>query len=67
MVYDETFKPRVLSRQVRERLNGLSSLRVVEKYLKHIAQERPDADFLARMTYLEMKLRLTELLLLSDE
>jgi asparagine synthase (glutamine-hydrolysing) len=64
VVYDETFKPRVLSRQVRERLNGLSSLRVVEKYLKHIEQERPDADFLARMTYLELKLRLPELLLM---
>src|SRR4029079_975827 len=64
VVYDETFKPRVLSRQVRERLNGLSSLRVVEKYLKHIEQERPSADFLARMTYLELKLRLPELLLM---
>jgi len=64
VVYDETFKPRVLSRQVRERLNGLSSLRVVESYLKHIEQERPNADFLARMTYLELKLRLPELLLM---
>jgi len=64
VVYDETFKPRVLSQPVRERLNGLSSLRVVERYLKHIEQERPDADFLARMTYLELKLRLPELLLM---
>ena len=64
VVYDETFKPRVLSKQVRDRLNGLSSLRVVESYLKHIEQERPDADFLARMTYLELKLRLPELLLM---
>ena len=64
VVYDETFKPRVLSSAVRERLNGLSSLRVVESYLKHIEQERPDADFLARMTYLELKLRLPELLLM---
>ena len=64
VVYDETFKPRVLSQQVRERLNGLSSLRVVESYLKHIEQERPDSDFLARMTYLELKLRLPELLLM---
>ncbi len=64
VVYDETFKPRVLSQQVRERLNGLSSLRVVESYLKHIEHERPNADFLARMTYLELKLRLPELLLM---
>ena len=64
VVYDETFKPRVLSRSLRERMNGLSSLRVVEPYLKRIEQERPDADFLARMTYLELKLRLPELLLM---
>jgi asparagine synthase (glutamine-hydrolysing) len=64
VVYDEAFKPRVLSRQMRERLNGLSSLEVVEHYLKHIADERPGADFLSRMTYLELKLRLPELLLM---
>jgi asparagine synthase (glutamine-hydrolysing) len=64
VVYDETFKPRVLSRSLRERMNGLSSLRVVEPYLKRIEQERPESDFLARMTYLELKLRLPELLLM---
>ena len=64
VVYDEAFKPRVLSQQLRERLNGLSSLRVAETYLKHIEQERPDADFLARMTYVELKMRLPELLLM---
>src|SRR5215470_11259614 len=64
VVYDETFKPRVLSQSLRERMNGLSSLRVVEPYLKLIEQERPGSDFLARMTYLELKLRLPELLLM---
>jgi asparagine synthase (glutamine-hydrolysing) len=64
VVYDETFKPRVLSQSLRQRMNGLSSLRVVEPYLKQIEQERPDSDFLARMTYLELKLRLPELLLM---
>lgn len=64
VVYDETFKPRVLSQSLRERMNGLSSLRVVEPYLKQIEQERPGSDFLARMTYLELKLRLPELLLM---
>jgi asparagine synthase (glutamine-hydrolysing) len=64
VVYDETFKPRVLSESLRKRMNGLSSLRVVEPYLQHIEQERPDSDFLARMTYLELKLRLPELLLM---
>ncbi len=64
VIYDETFKPRVLSRKTRERMNGNSSLQVVESYLKHIERERPGSDFLARMTYLELKLRLPELLLM---
>ena len=64
VVYDESFKPRVLSREMRQRVNGLSSLQVVEKYLETIERERPKSDFLARMTYLELKLRLPELLLM---
>jgi asparagine synthase (glutamine-hydrolysing) len=64
VVYDETFKPRVLSAEMRGRMNGRSSLEVVNKYLEHIERERPDSDFLSRMTYLELKLRLPELLLM---
>ena len=64
IVYDETFKPRVLSRQMRARFNGLSSLQAVTPYLDHIEQERPNSDFLSRLTYLELKLRLPELLLM---
>src|ERR1044072_2370680 len=45
-------------------MNCLSSLRGVEPYLKRIERERPQSDFLARMTYLELKLRLPELLLM---
>lgn len=64
VVYDETFKPRVLSKQMRERMRGRSSLEVVNTYLDHIERERPSSDFLSRMTYLELKLRLPELLLM---
>jgi asparagine synthase (glutamine-hydrolysing) len=64
VVYDETFKPRVLSEALRGRMNGRSSLEVVNKYLEHIERERPGSDFLSRMTYLELKLRLPELLLM---
>ena len=64
VVYDEAFKPRVLSDEMRAQMNGLSSLHVVETYLKHIERTRPNSDFLARMTYLELKLRLPELLLM---
>jgi asparagine synthase (glutamine-hydrolysing) len=49
---------------MRTGLNGHESLAAVEQHLKHIEQERPDADYLSRMTYLELKLRLPELLLM---
>jgi len=64
VVYDETFKPRVLSAEMRERMRERSSLEVVNSYLKYIEEERPQSDFLSRMTYLELKLRLPELLLM---
>jgi asparagine synthase (glutamine-hydrolysing) len=64
VVYDETFKQRVLSERMRERMNGRSSLEVVNSYLNHIEEARPNSDFLSRMTYLELKLRLPELLLM---
>jgi asparagine synthase (glutamine-hydrolysing) len=64
VIYDETFKHRVLSPELRKRFAGRSSLEAVSAYLNHIEQERPDSDFLSRMTYLELKLRLPELLLM---
>ena len=64
VVYDETRKGRVLSPELRERFGELSSLAIVNSYLDHIERERPQSDFLARMIYLELKLRLPELLLM---
>lgn len=64
VIYDESFKPRVLSRRMRMRFGELSSLDVVRSYLDYIERERPESDFLARLTYLELKLRLPELLLM---
>jgi asparagine synthase (glutamine-hydrolysing) len=64
IVFDETLKLRLASPRMRERWKGLSSYEVVLDDLERIARERPDADFLARMTYLELKLRLPELLLM---
>jgi asparagine synthase (glutamine-hydrolysing) len=64
IVYDESLKPRVLSREMRDRMNRHSSLEVVNSYLNHIEAERPKTDFLTRMIYLELKLRLPELLLM---
>jgi asparagine synthase (glutamine-hydrolysing) len=64
VVYDEQLKPMVLSQEIKSRLNGASSLQVVNKYLERIEAERPDSDFLTRLIYLELKLRLPELLLM---
>ncbi len=64
VVYDEFMKPRVFSARMRAQTNGYLSLSKVEQYLDHIARERPASDYLARMTYLELKLRLPELLLM---
>jgi asparagine synthase (glutamine-hydrolysing) len=64
VVYDETFKPRVLSKRMRALMAERSSLEVVLPYLQTIERERPGSDFLSRMTYLELKLRLPELLLM---
>jgi asparagine synthase (glutamine-hydrolysing) len=64
IVFDEEFKRRVLSDQMSARVDGLSSYDAVRQHLEHIAQVRPDSDFAARMTYLELKLRLPELLLM---
>lgn len=64
IVYDETFKPRVLSESMRRKFAGRSSLEAVLPYLQKIESERPSSDFLSRMTYLELKLRLPELLLM---
>jgi len=64
IVFDETFKPRVLSSRMRNAWHGRSSLEVVNRYLDHFSRQRPNSDFLTAMTYLELKLRLPELLLM---
>jgi asparagine synthase (glutamine-hydrolysing) len=64
VVYDESLKSRVLSERLRVEMKEHSSLEVVDSYLNHVEQERPDSDFLSRMIYLELKLRLPELLLM---
>jgi asparagine synthase (glutamine-hydrolysing) len=64
IVFDETMKKRVLTNEMRARFNGLSTYDIVRQYQETIAAARPDADAAARMTYLELKLRLPELLLM---
>jgi asparagine synthase (glutamine-hydrolysing) len=64
VVFDELVKPKVLSTSFKTSMNGHGSIDTVRQYLDHIASERPSSDFLSRMTYLELKLRLPELLLM---
>jgi asparagine synthase (glutamine-hydrolysing) len=44
--------------------NGLNTYDVVKPYLDLVSSTRPTADFAARMSYIELKLRLPELLLM---
>ena len=64
VVFDETLKSGLLSPRMRAGREGLSSYEVVREDLERVARERPGSDFLGRMTYLELKLRLPELLLM---
>jgi asparagine synthase (glutamine-hydrolysing) len=64
IVFDETLKASLLSATLRNSLNGLSSYSVVLEHLDRVARERPESDFLSQMTYLELKVRLPELLLM---
>lgn len=64
IVFDETMKANLLSPEMRARYQGLSTYHVVREYQETIARARPASDYAARMTYLELKLRLPELLLM---
>lgn len=64
IVFDEMMKARVLSSDMRARYKGLSTYDVVRQYQEAFASACPNADAAARMTYLELKLRLPELLLM---
>ncbi|MBX7221653.1 MAG: asparagine synthase (glutamine-hydrolyzing) [Blastocatellia bacterium] len=64
VVYDEVSKNRLLSRDFQKRMNGVSSHQVVREIFDRFDSRKPDGDFLERMTYMDLKLRLAELLLM---
>src|SRR5947209_4585850 len=64
VVFDETIKSQVLAPEMRASYQGLSTYEVVRQYQETFARARPNADYAARMTYLELTLRLPELLLM---
>jgi len=61
--FDEELKQKVLSRTAAVDLNGHRTLDVVNGYLAEF-DRKGDGDFLSEMIYLELKLRLPELLLM---
>ena len=64
IVFDEGLKRRLFSQKVGPTVNGLTSYDAIRRHLEHVAEMRPNSDFAARMSYLELKLRLPELLLM---
>ncbi|MCL4517086.1 MAG: asparagine synthase (glutamine-hydrolyzing) [Firmicutes bacterium] len=64
IAFSETEKRLLLSEGFKRRSAGLSSFDVVKEYYERFDRQNPDGDFLQRMTYLELKLRLPELLLM---
>lgn len=64
IVFDEDFKRRLLSSDMIPEVEARSSYDAVKDHLDHVARVRPESDFAARMSYLELKLRLPELLLM---
>ena len=63
-IFDEVMKRNVLTAKMRTQYNGLNTHDVVKQYVDAISSARPNADYAARMSYLELKLRLPELLLM---
>ena len=64
VAYTESEKAGIVSREFRARTSGLDSFAVVEPLYRRVAEARPGATFLEQMTYIELQLRLPELLLM---
>ncbi|PIQ78699.1 asparagine synthase (glutamine-hydrolyzing) [Candidatus Peregrinibacteria bacterium CG11_big_fil_rev_8_21_14_0_20_46_8] len=64
IAFNEFSKWQILSKDFAREMDGVSSFEIVRKHYQHIDEQRPDTDFLNRMIYLELKIRLPELLLM---
>lgn len=64
IAFTEFSKWNLLSKNFRENLEGISSFQIVQPHYEKIDREAPETDFLNRMMYLELKIRLPELLLM---
>ncbi|MEK9132216.1 MAG: asparagine synthase (glutamine-hydrolyzing), partial [Patescibacteria group bacterium] len=64
IAFSEFTKRDVFTKGFNQRTDGLTSFDVIKPYYEKIDAQAPDTDFLNRMIYLELKLRLPELLLM---
>jgi asparagine synthase (glutamine-hydrolysing) len=64
IAWNEADKRRLLSTRGRGRMDGLASHEVILEHYRRARKARPEADFGQLMTYLELKSRLPELLLM---
>jgi len=65
--FTEEHKKHLLSKKYREQFGGLNSYDVVGEYYRKITELHPESDYLQRMIYVELKLRLPELLLMRAD
>ncbi|MEK7555452.1 MAG: asparagine synthase (glutamine-hydrolyzing) [Patescibacteria group bacterium] len=63
IAFSELQKKRLLTKKFQETLSPNYSYEIIKKYYQEIDEINPSADFLKRLTYLEIKVRLPELLL----
>lgn len=64
IAFTEAAKRNILSEDFKRRTQGLSSLNAIAPHYSKIDAAAPETDFLNRMIYLELKIRLPELLLM---
>jgi len=64
IAFTEFSKWNLLSKKFREQMDGISSFQIVQPHYEKIDGKAPETDFLNRMMYLELKIRLPELLLM---
>lgn len=64
IAFTEFSKWDILSKNFRRRVDGLSSFDIIQPHYEKLDREAPNIDFLNRMIYLELKIRLPELLLM---
>jgi len=60
----EPYKKKLLTQESRQKFRDYDSFHIIKENIDRIKKEKPEADFLERMIYLEFKIRLPELLLM---